>query len=58
MGKIYNRRLETEKRKLLRRNMTKAETLLWNEIKGRKILGIKFRRQFSIGSYAVDFLFS
>ena len=35
--------------------MTKAETFLWNEIRGRKILGVKFRRQFSIGAYVVDF---
>jgi very-short-patch-repair endonuclease len=35
--------------------MTKAETILWGEIKNRKILGFKFRRQFGIGAYVVDF---
>jgi very-short-patch-repair endonuclease len=35
--------------------MTKAETFLWNEIKRKKILSIKFRRQFSIGAFVVDF---
>ena len=40
---------------MLRRNMTKAETFLWLEIKDRKILGCKFRRQFGIGIYVVDF---
>lgn len=55
MGKIYNRQSDKEKRKKLRRNMTKAETFLWLEIKDRKILGIKFRRQFGIGAWVVDF---
>jgi len=35
--------------------MTKAEIMLWQEIKGRKILGFKFRRQYSVGCYVIDF---
>jgi len=35
--------------------MTKAEIFLWNELKDRKIFNVKFRRQFSIGAYIVDF---
>jgi len=34
--------------------MTKAEVLLWLELKNKK-LGARFLRQFSIGSYVVDF---
>ncbi len=34
--------------------MTKAETLLWIEIKNKKIDDCKFRRQFGIGAYVVD----
>ncbi len=55
MGKIYNRQVDNEKRKTLRNNMTKAEAILWGELKNRKILGCKFRRQFAIGAYVVDF---
>ena len=55
MGKIYNRKEDYDKRKTLRNNMTKAEAILWGEIKNRKILGFKFRRQFGIGAYVVDF---
>jgi len=55
MGLIYNRLIENEKRKFLRNNMTKAETFLWTELRGRKILGLKFRRQFSMGTYVVGF---
>ena len=55
MGNIYNRLADTEKRKKLRNNMTKAEVILWREIKNRQILGVKFRRQFGIGAYVIDF---
>lgn len=55
MGNIYNRLADTEKRKTLRNNMTKAEAILWRELKKRKMLGFKFRRQFGIGAYVADF---
>ena len=42
-------------RKNLRNNSTSAEASLWNYLKGRKLLGKKFRRQASIGKYVVDF---
>jgi len=35
--------------------MTKAEAILWRELKDKKMLGFKFRRQFGIGGYVVDF---
>ena len=38
----------------LRRNQTKAESVFWQEVRNKK-LGYKFRRQFQIGSYIVDF---
>jgi very-short-patch-repair endonuclease len=38
----------------LRREMTPAETLLWEELRGNK-LGIHFRRQQVIAGYIVDF---
>jgi len=55
MGKIYNRQVDNEKRKMLRNNMTKAEAILWRELKNKKMLGFKFRRQFGIGAFVVDF---
>jgi very-short-patch-repair endonuclease len=55
MGKIYNRFSEREKRKRLRNNATRAEEILWDELKDKKMMGYKFRRQYSIGSYVVDF---
>jgi very-short-patch-repair endonuclease len=42
------------RRKKLRRNATMAERVLWKELKGKRIVH-KFRRQFQIGKYIVDF---
>jgi very-short-patch-repair endonuclease len=39
----------------LRREMTLAEVLLWNQLKRRQMLGYDFDRQRPIGKYVVDF---
>lgn len=39
----------------LRKNQTDAEKLLWNYLRNRQIEGCKFRRQWPIGIYIVDF---
>lgn len=44
-----------QKAKSLRINATKAESLLWYELRALKAEGIKFRRQCPIGPYIVDF---
>ena len=44
-----------EKAKGLRRFATKAESLLWYELRDLKAEGFKFRRQSPIGPYIVDF---
>jgi very-short-patch-repair endonuclease len=41
--------------RVLRKKSTLAEVLLWNELKGRKILNYQFMRQKPIGNYIVDF---
>jgi very-short-patch-repair endonuclease len=46
----------TKLAKNLRKRSTKAETLLWNNIKARQLEGIKFRRQQPIESFIVDFV--
>lgn len=43
------------KAKELRKNMTTAEIMLWNVLKGNKLGGHKFRRQHPLGIYIVDF---
>lgn len=40
--------------KLLRKEMTETEVLLWKELRNFK-LGLKFRRQHPVGRFIVDF---
>ena len=42
-------------RKNLRNNMTSAEVVLWQLLRGRKLCGYKFRRQQGIGPFILDF---
>ncbi|MBS1494710.1 MAG: endonuclease domain-containing protein [Bacteroidetes bacterium] len=44
-----------KRRQELRNNSTKAEQLLWNQLKGSRFQNLKFRRQQGIGRYIVDF---
>ena len=39
----------------LRNNMTKAEIILWSRIRLKQIKGYKFRRQYPIFDFIVDF---
>ncbi|MDQ3022417.1 MAG: endonuclease domain-containing protein [Bacteroidota bacterium] len=55
MGRIYNRKEQNQKRKALRNGMPNAEVILWNHLKGRQRKKMKFRRQFGVGRYAIDF---
>jgi very-short-patch-repair endonuclease len=43
------------RRKELRNDPTAAEAILWRHLQKRQLLGRKFRRQYSIGRYIVDF---
>ncbi len=54
---IFNKSSTLEKRKKLRKTQTEYEKIVWEHLKNKK-LGVKFRRQHSIGEYIVDFYFS
>lgn len=45
----------TETARLLRKQSTKAEKILWNELRNRKFNNLKIRRQHPIEKYVVDF---
>lgn len=45
-----------EKAKALRKASTAAEDLLWQQLRNRRLAGYKFRRQFPIEHYIVDFV--
>jgi very-short-patch-repair endonuclease len=55
MTRLCNRQSEKEKRRALRRNMTKAEVLLWLRLKNKQVLGHRFLRQYSVDRYILDF---
>ena len=44
-----------ERASQLRKDMTPAEVLLWERLKGKQICGVRFRRQHPISRYIADF---
>lgn len=42
-------------RRQLRRKTTEAEGILWSKIRNRQLGNYKFRRQYSVGIFIVDF---
>jgi cyclase len=44
-----------QKAEELRKHMTKAELILWKELRNKKLLGLKFRRQHPISRFIADF---
>ena len=42
-------------RQSLRNNSTAPEAILWRALKGKQVDGLKFRRQFGLGPYVLDF---
>jgi very-short-patch-repair endonuclease len=55
MTRIFNQSSEKQKRQTLRNSSPKAEQLLWSKLRGKQVLGYKFRRQYGIGPYVIDF---
>ena len=52
---IINRKELKSLRSSLRRSSTSAEAAIWELLKSKRLEGRKFRRQYSIGNYIVDF---
>ena len=52
---VYNKKSGKNFRKDLRKSLTAAEAVLWQNLKSRQLLGKKFRKQVGIGRYIVDF---
>lgn len=50
----YDHRLKYVARKL-RNSSTRSEIMLWQELKGKKLLGYDFHRQKPVGQHVVDF---
>ncbi|HEV2599042.1 endonuclease domain-containing protein [Sphingopyxis sp.] len=54
MDKGYKR--PTMRSRELRLNATPAERKLWEQLSARKVVGIRFNRQFPIGPFICDFV--
>ncbi len=52
---VLHNKFLTDIAKELRKNMTPAEKLLWNELRNRKVENCKFRRQHPIDIFIADF---
>jgi type I restriction enzyme, R subunit len=48
----------TDRARELRRNQTPAEDVLWELLRDRQLMGVKFRRQHQFGEYICDFFCS
>ena len=54
-NRTHNQPQQEEMRKELRTHGTSAEASMWLLLKARQMDGVKFRRQFSVGPYILDF---
>lgn len=54
MNELFNLKSQKNLRKNLRQQGITAEIILWSKLRNKN-LGYKFRRQFGIGKYIVDF---
>jgi very-short-patch-repair endonuclease len=54
MTRIYNKAEVKIRRQNLRNDMSGAEILMWARLR-RKQMNVRFRRQYSVGPYIVDF---
>ena len=52
---LYQNKILKDRRKELRNNQTKTESLLWSKLKNSQVEGYKFTRQYSAGPYILDF---
>ena len=55
MIRLFNRKSQTQLRKKLRNEPGKPEQKLWVHLRNKQFHGLKFRRQYGIGSFVVDF---
>jgi very-short-patch-repair endonuclease len=55
MTQLFNRFGEKQIRRALRNEMPRCEVILWSRLKGKQLNSIKFRRQYSVGRYILDF---
>ena len=52
---MLNSKNQIPVRRELRKNQTETEKIIWDKLRNRRFLNLKFRRQYGIGNYIADF---
>ena len=52
---MFNDKSQRTLRKKLRSNMPAPEAILWSKLRAKQFKGLKFRRQYGIGHFVLDF---
>jgi very-short-patch-repair endonuclease len=55
MTEFFNRSSEKDLRRRLRTDMPPAEVILWSRLRRGPLRGHRFRRQYSVGPFCIDF---
>jgi len=55
MTKHYNKTELKQTRRDLRKQQTHCEKIVWMYLRNKQLLGYKFRRQYSVDHYVIDF---
>ncbi|MBL1215131.1 MAG: DUF559 domain-containing protein [Ignavibacteriae bacterium] len=55
MSKHLNKPELKQRRRQLRQDQTYAEKVMWSQLRNRQFLGIKFKRQYSVDNYVLDY---
>ncbi|MFQ3598369.1 MAG: endonuclease domain-containing protein [Chloroherpetonaceae bacterium] len=53
--RIFNRTEMKDLRRTLRRNQTEAEAIFWSKVRNNQLANCKFRRQYSVERFVIDF---
>jgi very-short-patch-repair endonuclease len=52
---LFNQTIRKNLRRKLRNSLTPPEVVLWSYISNKQLMGLRFRRQYGVGRYVVDF---
>ena len=55
MTRVFNTNSGKQTRRMLRKSMPEAEVILWSKLRRKQMGGYKFRRQYGVGRYSIDF---
>jgi very-short-patch-repair endonuclease len=55
MAEHYNISRLKKRRQVLRKNLSKAEVIMWKHLLNKQMRGYKFRRQYSVDQYVIVF---